>query len=335
MIATKQKNDKTVVNDRARALRKKDGFSREFSKYKWVYFMALPGIIYYLVFCYAPMFGVLIGFQDFKYASGITNSDWVGLKHIFKFIFQSKGTAINYSVINPDFVRTVGNTVVISFMNLIIGFPAPIILALLLNEIKSSGYKRVVQTITYIPHFISTVIICGMISRFSMKAGLFNAVLGWFGFPAENLLLKPEAFKWIYVLSDLWQQIGWNSIIYLAALSGIDPTLYEAASIDGAGKFRQVFTVTLPAIIPTIVTLFIMRLGSMISVGSDKVLLLYNDMTMETADVISTYVYRKSFYEGTNYSYSTAIGLFNSLVNICFLTAGNAISRKVAETSLW
>lgn len=332
MIAAKQKGDKrkSIVNNRRIDGDKKETFFREVSKNKLTYAMAIPGIIFYLIFHYAPMFGVIIAFQDFKYSKGIFGSDWVGLKHIINFVVNAEGTGLS-----ADFIRTVGNTVTISVMNLVMGFPAPIILALLLNELKSSGYKRVVQTVTYIPHFISTVIICGMISRFSMSSGLFNAVLGWFGFPPENLLLKPEAFKWIYVLSDLWQQIGWNSIIYLAALSGVDPTLYEAASIDGAGKFRQVFAVTIPAIIPTIVTLFIMRMGSMISVGSDKILLLYNNITMEAADVINTYVYRKGLTEPGGYSYSTAIGLFNSLVNLIFLNVANAISRKVTETSLW
>ena len=163
---------------------------------------------------------------------------------------------------------------------------------------------------------------------------MFNIILGWFGFEARNLLQEPSAFKWIYVLSDLWQQLGWNSIIYLAALTNVDPTLYEAASIDGAGKFRQVFAITIPSIVPTVVTLFIMRMGSMLSVGADKILLLYNPTIYETADVINTFVYRKGLLE-MNYSYSTAIGLFNSLINLCFLNASNAISRRVTETSLW
>lgn len=301
---------------------KKETFIGEIMKNKLTYAMAIPAILFFLIFHYVPMFGVLIAFQDYRVAKGFFASEWVGLKHIIDFC-QS-----------VYFTRTVGNTVVISLMNILIGFPAPIILALLLNEIKSNGYKRVVQTVTYIPHFISTVIICGMVSKFCMKDGMFNVILGWFGFEAKNLLQEPAAFKWILVLTDLWQGTGWGSIVYLAALSNVDPTLYEAASIDGAGKFRQVFAVTLPAIIPTIITLFIMRMGSLLSVGSDKILLLYNPTIYETSDVINTYVYRKGLLE-MNYSYSTAIGLFNSLINLCFLNASNAISRKVTETSLW
>ena len=321
MIAAKQKSGK--VKDAAKInLGKNDTFIGEIKKNKLTYAMAIPGILFFLIFHYAPMFGVIIAFQDYSVARGFFASEWVGLKHIIDFCKS------------VYFTRTVSNTVVISVMNLVIGFPAPIILALLLNEIKSGGYKRVVQTVTYIPHFISTVIICGMISKFCMKDGMFNIILGWFGFEAKNLLQEPAAFKWIYVLSDLWQQVGWNSIIYLAALTNVDPTLYEAASIDGAGKLRQVFAITIPSIIPTVVTLFIMRMGSMLSVGSDKILLLYNPTIYETSDVINTYVYRKGLLE-MNYSYSTAIGLFNSLVNLCFLNASNAISRKVTETSLW
>lgn len=321
MIAAKQKGGS------AKAIAKIDGGKKEtlfgeISKNKLTYAMAIPGILFFLIFHYAPMFGVIIAFQDYSVARGFFASEWVGFKHIIDFCKS------------VYFTRTVSNTVVISLMNLVLGFPAPIILALLLNEIKSNGYKRVVQTITYIPHFISTVIICGMISKFCMKNGMFNIILGWFGFEARNLLQEPAAFKWVYVLSDLWQQLGWNSIIYLAALTNVDPTLYEAASIDGAGKFRQVFTITIPSIIPTIVTLFIMRMGSMLSVGADKVLLLYNPTIYETADVINTFVYRKGLLE-MNYSYSTAIGLFNSLINLCFLNISNAVSRKVTETSLW
>lgn len=330
MIPSKQKGGGETVVLTKRKAAKKDGFLHELGKNKLTYAMALPGIIFFLIFCYAPMFGVIIAFQDFSYAKGFLHSEWVGFEHFRNFIINASGTGPS-----EDFVRTFGNTVVISLMSLVIGFPAPIILALLLNEIKSNAYKRVVQTVTYVPHFISTVIICGMISRFSMTSGLFNAIGGWFGITPKNMLLEPSYFKWILVLSDLWQQIGWNSIIYLAALSNVDPTLYEAASIDGAGKFRQVFAVTLPAIVPTIITLFIMRMGSLISVGSDKILLLYNDITMESADVITTYVYRKGLTEPGGYSYSTAVGLFNSVINLIFLVGSNAISRRVTETSLW
>lgn len=303
-------------------LKRRNGFWGELKKYKGVYLMAIPGILFYLIFLYGPMFGVVIAFQDYSPALGFLKSSWVGLKHFQDFCSSA------------HFVRTVRNTLVISLLDLVLGFPAPIILALLLNELKAQRFKKIVQTITYIPHFISLVVICGIISAFSMKDGVFNIVLSLFGMERRNLLQEPAAFKWIYVFSGIWQSIGWDSIIYLAALSNIDQCLYEAASIDGAGKLRQVFAVTLPAIIPTIVTLFIMRMGTAFTVGYEKILLLYNSTIYETADVISTLVYRKGLRE-MNYSYSTAVGLFNSVVNLVMLLAANYISKKATETSLW
>lgn len=322
MIAAKQKNNIVPTGTDVRPKKKKDNFFNEFRRNKLTYLFTLPGIVWYLIFCYLPMFGIIIAFREYSPATGFFHGEWVGIKHVVDFCKS------------VYFTRTVTNTLTISVMTLFLSFPAPIILALLLNEIKSNGYKRVVQTVTYLPHFISTVIICGMITSFSMQNGLFNAVLGLFGVEARNWLQEPAAFKWIYVISGIWQGVGWGSIVYLAALTNIDPTLYEAASIDGAGRLRQAFSVTIPSIVPTIVTLFILRMGSFFGVGSEKILLLYNPTTYETADVISTYIYRKGLLQ-MNYSYSSAIGIFNSMINLILITTTNKISRKVSETSLW
>ncbi|MNC12736.1 putative multiple-sugar transport system permease YteP [compost metagenome] len=217
---------------------------------------------------------------------------------------------------------------------LIFAFPAPIILALLLNEVRSSYFKRVVQTITYLPHFVSVVVISGMIVDFSRKDGLFNKILGFFGVEAQNLLLDPSLFRTIFIGSGIWQGVGWGSIIYLAALTAIDTQLYDAATVDGANRWKQMLHVTLPGIMPTIVILLILRIGGMMNVGFEKVILLYNSQTYETADVISSFVYRRGILEA-NYSYSTAVNLFNSVVNFLLLVLANKISRKVNETSLW
>lgn len=280
----------------------------------------LVGIVmaYYIVFHYLPMYGVIIAFKDFSPGLGIMGSDWVGLQH-FKQFFSS------------DYAwRVIRNTLQISFYTLIWGFPAPIILALLINEVKHVGFKKLVQTFSYLPHFISTVVICGMLVDFCSRDGLFSIVFGIH----DNLLALPQYFKTIFVASGVWQTMGWNTIIYLAALTGIDMSLYEAAKIDGAGRLRQTLSVTIPGIMPTIVTLFILQIGQAMNVGFEKVILLYNPLTYETADVISSFVYRKGLIE-FNYGYSTAVGLFNSVINFSLVVIANKISRKLNETSLW
>jgi putative aldouronate transport system permease protein len=287
-----------------------------------LYVLALPVIIFYALFAYKPMYGALIAFKDFSPGRGFAGSPWVGFEHFARFFT------------GPYFVRLVRNTFLISFYNLIFGFPAPIILALLLNEVRHSLYKRAVQTITYLPHFISIIVIAGMIADFSMSDGLFNDIVVSFGGGRSPLLQTPEFFRPVYVISEIWQQVGWGTIIYLSALSGIDPQLYEAAMIDGAGRFKQLLKVTLPSIAPTIVILLILRIGTLLNVGYEKTILLYNPGTYETADIISTYVYRVGLLE-QNWSYSTAIGLFNSLINFTLLLIANRMSRKMSETSLW
>jgi putative aldouronate transport system permease protein len=295
---------------------------RDFLKYRYIYLMAVPVVAFYILFHYMPMYGVIISFKRFVPARGIMGSEWVGLKH-FQDFFQSY-----------YFGRLIRNTVLISVYSLVFGFPAPIALALLLNEVKHTGFKRIVQSLTYIPHFISIVVVCGLLLQFSQLAGLFNDILAWFGAPRVSLFQAPQYFRGLYIGSGIWQEVGWGTIIYLAALSAIDPQLYEAATIDGSGRIRKLLHITLPSIVPTIIILLILRMGQMMTVGHEKIILLYNSTIYETADVISTFVYRKGLLE-FSWSYATAVGLFNSVINLILLVSANAISRKVNETSLW
>jgi putative aldouronate transport system permease protein len=232
------------------------------------------------------------------------------------------------------FTRTLRNTLLISIYDIVFGFPIPIILALLLNEIRTTFFKRFIQTVSYLPHFISIVVVCGLIRDFFALDGIVNVLLGYFGMTPANFLNDPRAFRPIFVGSNIWQSFGWNSIVYLAALTSIDPQLYEAATIDGAGRWKQTLFITIPGILPTAVTLFILRIGNVMSVGFEKIILLYNPMTYETAEVISTFVYKKGLLE-MNYSYSTAVGLFNAGVNCLLLILANRISLKINDVSLW
>jgi putative aldouronate transport system permease protein len=298
------------------------GLLLDIRKNKLLYVMLLPVLLYYFVFHYAPMYGAIIAFKDFSPRLGILGSDWVGFEH-FKTFFTG-----------VYFWRTITNTILISFYQLIFGFPAPIILALLLNEVKNSFFKRTVQTVTYMPHFISLVVICGIIKDFTSSEGVINDLLAWFGAERSTFLLEPDYFRMIYVSSGIWQNIGWGTIIYLAALTGIDPEQYEAARMDGAGRWKQMLNVTVPGIMPTIVILLILEMGRMMNVGFEKIILLYNPSTYETADVVSSYVYRVGLQD-FNYSFSAAVGLFNSAVNFSLLISSNWISRKLNDTSLW
>lgn len=292
-------------------------------KNNWmVYLMFLPVAVYYICFVFKPMYGALIAFQNYVPAKGMMGSQWVGFKHFIDFFN------------NHYFVRILKNTLVISFASIIFGFPMPIIMALLLNEIKGSFFKRTVQTISYIPHFISLVVICGMIKTFTASNGIITQMIVALGGSDVSILSNPKAFVPMYIISDIWQNVGWDSIIYLAALTGINQELYEAATIDGANRWQQTIHVTLPGIAPTIIILLILRLGSVLGLGYEKIILLYNEMTRETADVISSFVYRKGLLE-MSWSYSSAVGLFNSVVNFIMIILTNAVSRKVTDTSLW
>ena len=295
---------------------------KDYKQNKVLLFMAIPVALYYIIFHYMPMYGTIIAFMDYRVANGIFASTWVGFEN-FREFFDSF-----YAW------RVIRNTLLISIYSLIFSFPAPIILAMLLNEVRNKYFKSTVQTITYLPHFISIIVICRMITDFTMKDGIVNDIVAMLGGERKNFLLDPNYFRGIYVASGVWQGIGWGSILYLAALSGIDLSLYEAAKIDGAGRFRQFLSVTLPGILPTIVVMFILNIGRLMSVGSEKIILLYNEGTYETADVISSFVYRRGVLQA-DYSYSTAVGLFNSAINAILVVSANKLSRTLTESSLW
>jgi len=294
-------------------------------KWNWpLYVMMIPAVVFYIMFAYIPMFGNIMAFKEFVPGVGIQGffiGEWVGLKYFKQFI---EGIY---------FWRLIRNTVLISLYNLIFSFPAPIILAILLSELPFKGYKRVVQTITYLPHFVSTVVICGLIVNFSLSTGLFNDFIELFGGSRVPLLQDPKYFRTIYVASGIWQGIGWGTIIYLSAIAGIDASLYEAAVIDGANKFQQIINITIPSIMSTIIIMFILQIGQMMNVGSEKIMLLYNPSIYETSDVISTYVYRIGLVQ-MNWSFSAAVDLFNKVINFILLITANDISKRVSEVSL-
>ena len=314
-----------VAKDNKRNPRK-NGFwqraAKDMRRNKQIYLMWLPVLAFYLIFHYAPMGGLVIAFKNYKPTKGIWGSKWVGFKYFIDFLT------------GPYAWRLIRNTLVISGLQILVGFPMPIIFALLINEIKFSPFKRTVQTISYMPHFISLVVMCGMISDFSASTGMFNAFRDLLGLPRVSFLGDTKYYRFIYVASYVWKQMGWGSILYLATLSSIDPTLYEAAAIDGAGRFRQMLHVTLPALIPIIAVQLIMRLGHVMGEGHQKTILLYNEATYEVSDLVSSYVYRRGMKQN-DYSYGTAVGLFNSVVNVIILCSSNYFSKHVVKQSLW
>ena len=290
------------------------------NKFLWV-LMILP-VLYYAIFCYGPMYGVLISFKDYKIAKGVWGSPWVGFKWFEKFLMD------------PYFWKLVRNTLLLNIYGLIFGFPIPIILALMLNEVTHSKFKRVIQTVSYLPHFISTVVVCGMLTNFLSMDGLINQILSFFGLEKVLFLMYPQYFRTIFTASGIWQSCGWTSIIYLASLTAVDQEIVEAAMIDGANRWQRIRNVTLPAIVPTISTMLIMQVGKLMTLGYEKIILLYNGSTYETADTIATYVYRRGILNA-DYSYSTAVGLFQSVVGVILLVTANKLSKKISETGLW
>lgn len=286
------------------------------------YIMLIPLILYYLTFHYYPMYGAQIAFKNFSIGKGITGSPWVGLEH-FRSFFDS-----------IYFGRLFGNTILINVYDIIFGFPLPILLAILLNEVRVGWYKRSIQTVTYLPHFVSTVVLCGMLRDFTTRTGLINTIISMCG--GEPIIFLQEAswYRTIFVASGIWSECGWSSIIYMAALSAIDAEQYEAARIDGANRFQQMLHVTLPSLLSTIVIMLIIRCGKIMNVGAEKTLLLYNPTTYKTADVISTYVYRKGIVDG-DYSFSSAVGLFNSVINFIMLISVNKFSKKLTGSGLF
>ena len=295
---------------------------RDFKRNWTAYVFAIPVIAYYLVFHYKPMVGVVIAFKDFRPAIGIWESEWVGLQH-FKDYLSSY-----------YFWRLIKNTLRISLTNLIVGFPAPIIFALLVNEVRNNKFKKTIQTISYLPHFVSMVVSCGLVKLFVGQGGHITQFFMLFGRPDEPMLADPNLFVPIYVISGVWASIGWGSILYLSALSGINEELYEAAEIDGANRWKQTIHVTLPGISTTIITKLLLDAGHMLSVGYEKIILLYNEKIYETADVISSFTYRRGLLD-FQWSFSTAVGLFNSVINFILINVFNKISKKVTEVGLW
>mgnify|MGYP005763360557 CR=1 FL=1 len=316
---------KTISRNAAKPSSQKTVFEKikkDFRKNHTFYIMLIPLVLFYLIFHYYPMYGAQIAFKDFSVGKGILGSPWVGLKH-----FQTFFESIYFS-------RLLGNTLIINIMDIIFGFPLPVILAILLNEVRCNAYRRTIQTVTYLPHFISTVVLCSMVKEFTTRTGLINAIIAAFGGEPILFLQQPEWYQPMFVASGIWSECGWSSIIYMAALSAIDTEQYEAARIDGANRLQQMWNITLPALLPTIVIMLIIRCGKIMNVGAEKTLLLYNPSTYKTADVIASYVYRKGILDG-DYSFSTAVGLFNSVINFIMLLSVNKISKKLTGSGLF
>lgn len=296
---------------------------KEIRKYMGLYLMLAIPLLWYIIFKYVPMYGLQIAFRRFNPSLGIKESPWVGLTYFEQF-FNSY-----------YFQDILWNTITLSLFTMLVGFPMPIILALLINEIKSVRFQKIVQNITYMPNFLSVVVIVSMLTLFSNRDyGLFNKIGGLFGLAPVDLMSKPAWFQPLYVFSNVWQYMGFNAIIYIAALAGVDQELYEAASIDGASRIQKILHISLPCIMGTIIIMFIMRIGSLMSIGFEKVYLMQNNVTLSASEVISTFIYKNGIQKG-QFSYSTAVGLFNSVINFILLISANFVSKKTAKTSLW
>jgi len=311
---------KSVAKTKKKALVKR--FIRVYNRDKYLYMLFLIPFVYFVVFKYAPMYGVLLAFKDYRIVKGVLGSPWVGLKYFREFLS------------NPYSYKLIRNTVVLRVYQLLFGLPAPVVLALLLNELRSEKFKRFVQTASYLPHFISLVVVCGMIVTFVATDGVVNEIVRFFGGKPFPWLMAPEWFRTIEIVSRIWQGTGWTSIIYLAALSAIGPQLYEAAVIDGANRWQRLIHITVPGIAPTIIIMLLLRMGTLLTVDYQKILLLYTGATYETADVLGTYIYRRGLL-GADFSYATAIGVFQSVVGLVFIVGSNWIAKRVSETSLW
>ncbi|MEC0239984.1 ABC transporter permease subunit [Paenibacillus dokdonensis] len=302
---------------------KKKVWKKQFLKRYELYLMLLLPMAWYVIFMYGPMYGLQIAFKDYSPIRGFWGSEWIGFEHFERF-FSSY-----------YFWRLIKNTVTIQTVSLILGFPIPILLALLINEIRVNRFKKILQNITYIPHFISVVVVVGMLSLFlNQDHGIVNIALVHLGIDPVPFMQKPEWFKSLFIGSNIWTDMGWQSIIYIAALSGVDPQLYEAAKVDGATRLQRVIHVSIPAILPTIIILLILDIGHFMDIGFQKIILMQNDLNMSSSDVIATFTYRKGILDG-DYSYTTAIGLFNAVINFILLISINQLARKKAETSLW
>ena len=306
--------------------KKKRSFLYYLKRDRFIYLLMLPGLIYYIVFRYLPMFGIVIAFKDYKPffgVEGIFTSDWVGLKHFTKFF----GSMYCF--------RLIRNTLLLSLYTLVFSFPLSIVLALFINELKRKWFKKTVPTVSYLPHFLSAVIVCGMIRTLtSVDGGLINVVVKAFGGDPIPFLGQPEWFRTIYTVSEVWQTIGWESIVFIAAMTGIDRALYEAAMVDGAGILRRMWSITLPGIMPVVTIMLILKVGNILNMGYEKVLLLYSPQTYSTADIISTYVYREGVLN-QNYSFASAVNLFISIISLILVMGTNHITKKMGQEGIW
>ena len=302
---------------------KKGRFGKAMKRYGAYYVMLLLPTVYFIVFKYFPMIGNVLAFRRYSPISPLLGSEWAGFTYFQQFLTSS------------DFWDKFKNTLGISLLSLVCGFPAPILFALLLNELRNVKFKKFVQTASYLPHFISTVVVTGFIFQVtSTNGGVINDIIVFFGGQKINFMAEPKYFRAIYVLSSIWQELGWNAIIYIAAMTGIDPELYDAGAIDGTNNFKEIIYITIPCIAPTIIISLILSVGGILSVGYEKILLLMNDLNKDTADVISTYVYRMGLIN-SNYSYSTAVGLFDAVIGLILVSTANFISDRITDTALW
>jgi putative aldouronate transport system permease protein len=289
---------------------------------RWLYIMLLPGVIYFLLFKYGPMWGIIIAFQDYSPFQGMTGSKWVGMKHFIR-LFS-----------DPTFFALLRTTLLLSLMNIVFVFPMPIVVALLLNELRTEKFKKVIQTLIYIPHFMSWVIIIGMFFViFEMQDGVFQKIIASMGMQKFTFMMNPDLFRPTYIIQAIWRDTGWGTIIYLAALAGVDPQLYEASRIDGAGRMRQLWHITLPCIRSTIVILLILRIGDILELGFDHVFLLLNPLNRDVAEIFDTYVYTVGIVQGS-FSYSTAVGLFKSFIGLVLVLIANELSKKFGEEGI-
>ncbi len=301
----------------------KHGLWRYMWKFKALYFLSLPGICYFLLFKYVPLTGSIIAFQDYNIFSGFTGSPWVGFEHFQKMFAHS------------DFLRILGNTILIGLYDLVFGFPAPIVLALLMNELRVMVYKRIIQTVVYMPHFLSWVIISGIaVGILSPSTGAVNHFIAWLGFEPIYFLGEESYIRTILVGSGIWRDVGWGTIIYLAALAGINPELYEASEIDGANRWKQTLAITLPSLLPTITILFLLKIGDFLDFGFERVWVFLNPLNSNNGEILDTYIYRVGLLN-QQYSYTTAIGLFKSVVGLALIMVGNTLSKKATGESLY
>ncbi len=321
-MATVNVKTRVKKNYRGKVVLNFSEFKTALKNHWMLYLLIVPFILWYLVFMYKPMYGLQIAFKDYDVLSGIAESPFIGFNHFQEFLKDE------------FFWRAFRNTIIINFYSLVFGFPAPIILALMLNEVKNVKFKKVVQTVTYLPHFISIVVIAGLVTNFLAPSGLINNILEMMGKDRTYFLTKPEYFRTIFVGMNIWKEVGFGAVVYIAALAGVDTQLYEAASIDGAGKFKQLLNVTLPSIRSTIIIMFILKIGQIMSVSYEAIILLYQPATYQTGDVLSTYVYRTGIVEG-RYDFATAVGLMNSVIAFILVYISNRLSKKYSETSVW